>query len=453
MASACTVKCEQPARTTKHVGETHIVDVSDSQKIRPPPSLHEEHASMRHRLIALAALGSINTASGFLTKHSQVGGNYSYNPASAIVCAETFKLLISMGIIAKMILRREVGGNEQEQQPVGIAEASALNYKPLTIPEFADRASRFLRQEFSVPLLVHTGGLALVYAVVNLIFYTILVYTSGSIFYLLKSSSPVVTALLLYALVNRTISKPQWFAVAGQCVGLLATQVNPCSLLSGASGIELPLTGYLLILLNVGVSCGAGVWNEHVVKTYGASLNVQNVVLYSWGVLVNYALFLWAPPSWMGVSPDLPALAFFEGYSLSVVCLICANGSVGLVIGAVYKYADVVVKTFGLAASTVTLFLLELVGLLPTHDLGVPMFSTVLGAAVVFYAAYLYILPIDAFKTSTGPGGSTASHRIPPTWSLAVKTQQVRGLLYLVVVTAMVSSVYLHTACPPFIHS
>ena len=51
------------------------------------------------------------------------------------------------------------------------------------------------------------------------------------------------------------------------------------------------------------------------------------------------------------------------------------------------------VKTFGLAGSTVLLYVLEAVGVLPKGTSGVPTAVVIMGAMVVFYAAYLYIAP------------------------------------------------------------
>ena len=444
---------------------------STPNQARPPPppsaaqSTSFQAVTMKQKLMALSALGTISTAVGFFTKRSQVGGRYKFHPASAVVCTETFKLVVSLAIIVKMIWRREVGGkipteedDSNEETPV----PSPSGEPSMSVGEFIERGIRFLRQEISLPMIIHTAGLALSYSVVNIVTYAIFVHASGSMFYLLKASSPVVTALLLYIMVNRHISKPQWVAVFGQCVGLLATQVNPCALIpSGVAAVAMSgaplakatvmsMTGYVLILINIAISCTAGVWNDHVVKTYGASVNAQNVVLYSWGILINYSLFLWAPPSWMGVSPNSEIPTFFEGYNIPVMCVICANGSVGLVITAVYKYADVVVKTFGLAGSTVALFLMELGGLIPGTGKGAPLVSTIMGASVVFYAAYLYILPKESFAVAVPQqaSGSNSSLHIPSTWHAILKSERVRRLLYLVGITAGVALFYFYAVCP-----
>lgn len=87
---------------------------------------------------------------------------------------------------------------------------------------------------------------------------------------------------------------------------------------------------------------------------------------------------------------------FFDGFNnWRVFGVVIANGSVGLVITAVYKYADVVVKTFGIAGSVVTLYLLETMGVLSAK--GQQRTSqgpiALLGASIVFLASYVYILP------------------------------------------------------------
>ena len=138
-------------------------------------------------------------------------------------------------------------------------------------------------------------------------------------------------------------------------------------------------------------------WNEYIIKNLGTSVNVQNAVLYTFGILINVFIFWVAPPWMLGVSESF---GFFEGYNWRVVFVIIANGSVGLVITAVYKYADVVVKTFGLAGSTMVLYILERAGAIPRSNFGVATEVLILGAGIVFYASYLYIAPAVAVPKS-----------------------------------------------------
>jgi hypothetical protein len=345
-------------------GEKTSTEKEESSKLLTTTTTQEmSRPTFAQQLYALSALTLISTCIGFTTKMSQVSGKYKYSPASAVVMTELFKLVSSVAIAAKILF------SEAQQEKTS----------------FKIQLRIFLDRNFSRAVILHELGLAVAYCIVNLVTYLIFMHATASVFFLLKAASPVVTAIMLKVLVGRSITGTQWFSIVTQCVGLVVTQYNPCT---GSSVVS--VAGYVLIVINISVSCAAGVWNEHVIKNYGTSVNAQNIVLYCWGIAINMAVFLAAPPSALGVERDYE---FFEGYNWIVIAMIAANGSVGLVITAVYKYADVVVKTFGLAGSTVLLYVLEAVGVLPKGTSGVPTAVVIMGAMVVFYAAYLYIAP------------------------------------------------------------
>jgi hypothetical protein len=221
---------------------------------------------------------------------------------------------------------------------------------------FGSALYNFFASSITFPLFLHSLGLAFAYAIVNNVTFAIFVHAPASTFFLLKAASPVVTALMLKVLVDRTVSSVQWISIVAQCFGLVLTQFNPCTHTTDVS-----LLAYVLILVNVAVSCAAGVWNEHIIKTYNVSVNVQNTMMYSSGIVINLIMYMILPTSWFGAKHTL---GFFDGYTWAVAGVIAANGAVGLVITAVYKYADVVVKTFGLAASTSSMYALEYIGML-----------------------------------------------------------------------------------------
>lgn len=345
-----------------------------------------EKPTFSQQMIALVALALVSTAIGVTMKISQVGGQYGYSPASTVVMTEFFKLCVSLTVLLPMISAIENRGSYQYE------------------------VTKLFRENVSVRLLRHQFGLAVLYAVVNLVTYSIFVHASASLFFLMKASSPVLTAIILRIFVGRPISSVQWVSIVAQCIGLVTTQYNPCTHSSIISAF-----GYFLMATNVTVACGAGVWNEHIIKNVGNSVNIQNVVLYSFGILINLAVFFLAPPWMLGVKESF---GFFEGYNWKVVSVIVANGSVGLVITAVYKYADVVVKTFGMAGSTMILYLLERVGVLPRGAYGVETGVLVLGAAIVFFASYLYIAAPPAAQASASPVPQDAGEVAPLSVSL-----------------------------------
>lgn len=324
----------------------------------------------KQQVLALLALTAVSTAIGFTMKRSQISGKYKFSPASAVVMTELFKLVASLIIITKLLF-------------------NAVAEKPKGTTTIKQELIIYYNENVSTKVVMHLVGLAFAYSIVNLVTFGIFLAAPASMFFLMKAGSPVITALMLKALVNRDINVVQWISVIMQCVGLVVTQFNPCTK-SGA----LTSLGYILIAVNIGVSCGCGVWNEQIIKTYGTSVNAQNAILYACGVMVNLSVYFFVPGTFFGLSAtDASSMSFFDGYNWSVGAVIIANGSVGLVITAVYKYADVVVKTFGLAGSTVTLYALEASGILPSSSHSVSTMATLMGASVVFYAAYLYIAP------------------------------------------------------------
>eukprot|EP00759_Apiculatamorpha_spiralis_P007044 PhF_6_TR14184/c0_g1_i2/m.22711/K15272/SLC35A1_2_3; solute carrier family 35 (UDP-sugar transporter), member A1/2/3 len=205
--------------------------------------------SFRHKGIALVSLWSVSTLIAVMFKLSQVHDKYVYSPASAVVMIETFKLICSLIIAGFQVCR---------------ATASA--------DPFYRAYYNFFAKDFSKGLLMHSLGLAVSYAIVNNVTFAIFIHSPGSTFYLLKAASPVVTAIMLKVMVDRHIAPLQWISISAQCLGLLLTQYNPCTRSS-----ELSMLAYILILVNVAVSCAAGVWNEHIIKTVcpNVSVNVQ----------------------------------------------------------------------------------------------------------------------------------------------------------------------------------
>lgn len=347
----------------------------------------EAGPTMRQQLLALFALTFVSTCIGFTMKKGQIGGKYKFSPASAVVMTELFKLISSLVIIAKLLL-------QAVSEKTSKGERTTLR----------DEALTFYNENVSARVVLHLAGLAVAYSIVNLVTFGIFLAAPASTFFLMKAASPVLTAILLRFLVNRHINAVQWISVVMQCVGLVVTQYNPCT----KSG-TLTTLGYMLICINIVVSCGCGVWNEQIIKSYGTSVNVQNAILYTCGVMVNLLVYWTIPGTFFGLKPeDAATISFFDGYNWSVAAIIVSSGSVGLVITAVYKYADVVVKTFGLAGSTVTLYALEAAGVLPSSNASVSVMATLIGAVVVFYAAYLYIAPPRYLEALPPPTATTA---------------------------------------------
>ncbi|ORC90278.1 UDP-galactose transporter [Trypanosoma theileri] len=339
--------------------------MTDVKELRPPTLLQ--------KLMSFVILTLVSTTVGVAMKLSQTGGTYTYSPASVVVLTEVYKLIITLLIVWRLVITRE------ELSHSSFSSSSSSSSSVIT------EMIHILTENVTKDLIWREFLLSLMYTFVNIVTFPIFTYMSASLFFLLKTSSPVVTAIILRFVSDRHISKVRWFAIIMQCLGLLVTQVNFCT---GTTAIT-PM-GYILTAANLASSCLAGVYNEKIIKTQASSLNAQNAILYSFGIILNTILHFVAPPVLLGMTekPD-----FFEGYKPSTFFVIISNGSVGLVISAVYRYADVLIKTFGIAGSTSLLFLFESMGLLPKDKRTASVGVTFAGVATIFYAAYVYIAP------------------------------------------------------------
>jgi hypothetical protein len=164
-----------------------------------------------------------------------------------------------------------------------------------------------------------------------------------------------------------------------QVIGLGIVQYNPCVQRMNLSPIR-----YVMLLTAATITAVSSVWNEQCVKVLDADLHVQNIVLYSFGVVFNLLVFYASP---YGSLSGSRSLNLFEGYSWWVIAVIACNSLVGIVITAVYKYSDAVMKTWATACATAALILFNRMLFNIVSD--AQMYA---GAAVVFAAMYIYIL-------------------------------------------------------------
>jgi len=135
--------------------------------------------------------------------------------------------------------------------------------------------------------------------------------------------------------------------------GLIVVQYDSCK-----STPILPLIAYALLSIHVLISSICGVWNEWCIKNLGVSMHIQNMILYIVGTMLNFALYFILPPSLYGLEERV---GFFEGYDGSAMLVVFMNSIIGIVLVAVYKYADVIVKTFAFACSTSILYAINVI--------------------------------------------------------------------------------------------
>lgn len=318
---------------------------------------------------AFAALVLLQTLLGVLYKVSQRNNAYAYSTFGALAAAETVKLAIS----ATFLMRD--------------ARASHASFAHAAI------------KHCSVANVASVWALAGIYFASNqLAFYTFLVADPSSI-NLFKAGSGLLTAVVWCLCMGRAVSRVQGAAIVIQVCGLVVLQWDACSQQALLSPIA-----YATILIYVSLTCCSSVWNEMQLKGMPLSLHQQNALLYAAGAVLNTAGHMLA--RWR--NPAAPGL--LQGHNALSVAVIVVNSCFGIVITALYKYSNAIMKTIASGVTSVIIVAIS------TVWFGLP-FNPVTGASstAIIVSSYLYASspPKQARTLSTAVRSKLAAVLVP----------------------------------------
>merc|ERR1712217_404483 len=158
---------------------------------------------------------------------------------------------------------------------------------------------------------------------------------------------------------------------------MIIVQYDPCK----QRPVYRPLA-YLCTIISTIVTSLCAARNEYLVRNYSICLNVQNATLYMGGMWMNLVAFFVLP----NPNSTQSRIGFFEGFDDPLaIGVIFANSMIGLVITAVYKYADAITKCI---AADITAVLLCIISV---FVFGLKSSITLwCGVAVVRFAVHLY---------------------------------------------------------------
>ena len=155
----------------------------------------------------------IQTGVALLFKLSQREGRYRFSTASAQTTAEVFKLCISASLFYRDTLNDRVAS--AAALPAGEEEAGEGKLPPAG-PRGVLQA---FRAQVDQRLLLHTAGLSALYCGNNQLAFALFRWADAATVTLIKSSSSIVSALLLWLLLDRPIATLQWHAIVLQVLG------------------------------------------------------------------------------------------------------------------------------------------------------------------------------------------------------------------------------------------
>ncbi|XP_047430158.1 CMP-sialic acid transporter [Mugil cephalus] len=275
-----------------------------------------------------------------------------YFSTTAVCITEVIKLILSLGMLTK--------------------ESGSLLRLKNTIAENIIFSPKELLK-LSVP--------SIVYAIQNNMAFVALSNLDAAVYQVTYQLKIPCTALCTVLMLNRSLSRLQWFSVFMLCAGVTLVQWKPAE----ATKVQVeqdPIVGFIAIAIAVLCSGFAGVYFEKVLKSSDTSLWVRNIQMYLSGIVITL----------IGVyitdGEAVLVKGFFFGYT-PWVCFVIFLASVGgLYTSVVVKYTDNIMKGFSAAAAIVlsTVASVFLFGLKITIT-----FAS--GALLVCVSIYLYGLP------------------------------------------------------------
>mmetsp|Transcript_58138 Transcript_58138/g.131738 ORF Transcript_58138/g.131738 Transcript_58138/m.131738 type:complete len:397 (-) Transcript_58138:142-1332(-) len=204
----------------------------------------------------------------------------------------------------------------------------------------------------------------------------------GPVMAVLGQVKIITTAIFSVVLLRRSLHSRQWFGLVTLVVGVSVVQLSATTGGSaGDGGKRNLLLGVSASVFAATMSGFAGVFFEKVLKGSETSVWVRNVHLACFGVVVGlFGLF--------GQAGELQLVqrnGFLGGYNSVVWALVAVQAIGGLLVAAVVKYTDSILKAFATSVALVS------VSVTSIAFFNFPLSTGfALGAALVVYATFCY---------------------------------------------------------------
>ena len=322
----------------------------------------KQTALVKYALIVLLVLQ--NSLTAILARNSRIppaGGGQLYLGSVAVLVAEVIKLPICLGLIAK-----DVGGLRAMLQQVW--------------------QQIFVRWRSTLQMAVP----ALCYCLQNALFFVALSRLSATSYQLWSQSKTLFTALFFVFYLGKPLRRQQWIALSLLSAGVGLVQYAEAAMKAGGTAAAAAAAassvagsavavGVAAVLASSLLSGFANVYFEKVVKTQSdVSIWMRNVQLGLFSLPQAAALVV---ADW----PTIAAQGPLVGFSALVWNVVLLKALGGLLVAAVVKYADNVLKTYATAIAIVLTFA---VGCVQTRTM--PTIAFLQGLVMVIASIFLY---------------------------------------------------------------
>ncbi|XP_065174431.1 UDP-N-acetylglucosamine transporter-like [Sycon ciliatum] len=316
------------------------------------------------KYLSLIVLVLQTTALVLLMRYSRaVGTGPMYLASTAVVMAEVFKLVSSL-LLFWWELARE----------------SYRFHSPIV---FLTHLRTVL---FSQPFeLLKLAVPALLYTIQNNLLYVALSNLDAATYQVTYQLKIMTTAIFSVLMLGKQLDVKKWTALVMLMFGVACVQMPSSSSKSYSAThtvVGSSVVGLVAVLSACCSSGFAGVYFEKILKGTKPSLWLRNFQLAFFSILLGFG----------GVVLDRKVVlseGFFHGYSPLVWTVVILQGIGGLVVAAVIKYADNILKGF---ATSVSLIFSAVISFIFLDDLELTSLF-VIGASLVIAATMLYSQP------------------------------------------------------------
>lgn len=213
---------------------------------------------------------------------------------------------------------------------------------------------------------------ALLYVLQNWLSYTALTHLSAPIYLAMSQGKLAATVFVSGILLQRSYKPQQWFCVIALSFGVALILKE-----ESTDSSETTILGVLAVVGACFCSAFAGVYFEGVMKQSEGSLWLRNIQLSFYGVVTT------------AIQSSRIAKPFAHGFTGAVWMLVMMHAVGGLLVAAVLKYADNVLKGLALGVSVVMTSVLASV-IFQVHLTN----SFLVGASIILLSVYSFENPI-----------------------------------------------------------
>jgi len=361
---------------------------------------------------------------------SSVGKDELYQVSNLILVTEVVKLILST------ILEEITSRHRQQQQ-----ESFSSNGKsPVAVPSEAKKQNvggGGLIESIQIHIVERpTDALktlvpALLYMFQNSLYYVALSNLTAPVFQVTYQGKLVTTALVSVSLLNRRYSLQQWICIVTLSLGVAVVVLDQQQQQQGASSIATNASlvkGLTAVTMACFSSAMAGVYFEKVVKAIGSntkhgendnksmtsttvptvSVWMRNIQLAFFTICTIVARMIWQhgmssiASSSSTTATTTTTQPFFHGFTGWVWLLVFLQAGGGMLVAAVIKYADNVLKGLATGVSvcvaTVASVLLLDEGSSATATLNRNFF---IGASMILSSVYFFSNPLSSSSSSS----------------------------------------------------